>query len=125
MAIFVTVIGTLIAGIGVFGFVAPKRLMGIIERFRSPAGLWYAVGVRLVIGILLVLAAADCRLPTFVNTIGIFMIVAVVVLPIMGQRRFNALIDWWTQRPSALLRLWTLVAGPFGGLLIYAGGWPA
>jgi hypothetical protein len=125
MTIVVTVFGALIAAFGVFGIVAPNRFIKLFDHFRGPTGLWIAVGVRLVMGVLFILAAPDCRLPTLVTAIGILALIAAVTLPIIGQRRFDALIEWWTRRPTVVIRLWMVAGGAFGGLLIYAGGWIA
>ena len=125
MAIVVTVTGTLIAAIGVFGVTAPARLMKLVDRFRGGAGVWAAAGIRLVVGIAFVLAAPACRWPDFVLVVGIIALLAAVGLPIMGQRRFDAFVAWWMQRPPVVIRGWALVATAFGGLLAYAGGWPS
>jgi len=125
MATGVLVLGVFIVAIGVVALIAPNALIKFVKRFRSPAGLWYAVCVRLVMGTFLILAAPECRLSAFVNVIGILALVAAVGLPILGTRRFIALIDWWVERPPWFVRLWILAGGPFGALFIYAGGWPS
>ncbi len=125
MALLVSGLGAFIAAVGLFGVADPGRLLKLVERFRGATGVWVAAGVRLVLGVVFLLAAADCRLPTFVMTVGIIALLAAVGLPIMGQRRFDAMVAWLVRRPQVVIRLWAVAAVAFGGLLVYAGGWPS
>jgi hypothetical protein len=80
-----------------------------------------AVTLRLVLGALLVYAAPECRAPQAVRAFGVVTLLAAVGLVFVGSARTNAFVDWWTQRPPALLRAWSVAGVLLGVFLVYAG----
>ena len=120
MAIIVSMFGVLAVLIGIVGIASPQRLAGTIGGWDSPARFWFAIGIRVLFGIVLIRAAPVCRLPIVVSALGIVAIVAALGIGIAGRARLDALIGWWIQRPT-LLRLSAIVAIGFGVLLVYAG----
>ena len=122
MAALVAVLGALITAIGVTGVVRPATLLRFVKSvWRQPMGLYLAVGVRLVLGVILILAAPSCRFPEAVRIIGVISIVAAVLIPFIGFERISSLINWWESRSLAALRVWCLFAIAFGVCLVYAG----
>jgi hypothetical protein len=121
MAWVVSLLGAAIAAIGLLGAVSPARMIGLITRLEPASRLWLAVGTRLIIGVLFVLAAEGCRMPQLVRVVGAIAIVAAVALALLGPRRFEAFVGWWLRRPASFIRSWAAVAVAFGALLIYAG----
>jgi hypothetical protein len=121
MAWVVSLLGATIAAIGLLGAVSPARMIGLITRLQPASQLWLAVGARLVIGVVFVLAADGCRMPQLVRVVGVIAIVAAAALALLGPRRFEAFVGWWLRRPASLIRSWAAVAVAFGALLIYAG----
>ena len=121
MAWIVSLLGAAIAAIGLLGVASPSRLLGWIGRLPPPRRLAIAVGVRLTLGAVLLLAAEDCRLPQLVRAVGIIAIAAAAALAALGPRRFEAFVDWWLRRPAPIIRSWAGVAVAFGALLLYAG----
>ena len=122
MAALVAVLGALIAAIGATGVVSPVTLLRFVKSvWRQPMGLYLAVGIRLVLGVILILAAPSCRFPEAVRIIGVISIVAAVLIPFIGFERISSLISWWESRSLAALRAWCLFAIAFGVFLVYAG----
>ena len=117
-------IGVIFAVFGVLGGVMPARLLAFLYGRR--VGLFpIAVAGRVLIGVLLVLAAPYCRLPALVLVIGVAALAAAVVLLLLGRSRFERFIERWLERPPGLLRLFSVVAIALGGLLVWAGGCPS
>ena len=122
MAALVAVLGALIAAIGATGVVSPASLLRFVKSvWRQPMGLYLAVGIRLVLGVILILAAPSCRFPEAVRIIGVVSIVAAVLIPFIGFERISSLIRWGESRSLTALRVWCLVAIAFGVFLVYAG----
>ncbi len=137
MAYIVTVLGVAIVLIGVLGLAQPQRLIGLVQRWQSPARFWFAVVIRVVLGAVLLAVAPDCRAPLVIRVVGVISIVAAVALVILGRVRLDAsslgrvrldaFIERWLGRPSsalgrpALLRVSASGAIAFGVLLVYAG----
>lgn len=121
MAVVVSLVGAAIVALGLAGVAAPARLVGLLTRWRAPERRWTAVGVRLVLGVVFLIAAPECRLPRVAQAVGVLAIISALVLVLMGPRRFTAFIGWWVDQPPAVLRIWFAGAAAFGALCAYAG----
>jgi len=106
--------------LGAWGFLAPSRITEMVDRFASKSGLWFAAGIRLVLGLALWFAAPVSRAPMLLQVLGVIALVAAIVLPLMGVTRFKALIDWWTKLSPTAMRLNCLLAVAFGGVILWA-----
>ncbi len=120
MAMIVTALGMLVVLIGVVGLVDPRRLIGLVRHWQGPTRFMFAVGVRLGLGVLLLVVAPDCRLPIVIQAVGGVSIVAASVLLVIGRSRLDTFIEWWLTRPE-LLRVSGATAAALGALLVYAG----
>jgi hypothetical protein len=120
MAIVAFAISLLIAALGVLGIVSPPRLLGVVRHFQTPAGLYVATALRLVLGSALFLAAPTSRAPETVRIVGIVVFVAGLITPLFGLERFRRLLDWWSALGPAVLRAWASFALAVGLLLAYA-----
>lgn len=121
MSVVVSILGVLAVMIGLLGLANPRFILGLVEYYRGPTRFRLAVGVRLVLGVLLLTVASSCRLPVLVQGVGVLSIVAATVILIAGQERFDTFIEWWLKHPPAFLRISALFALVFGILLVYAG----
>lgn len=106
--------------IGAWGVLAPSRIIDFVTRFGSKGGLWFAAGIRLVLGLALWFAAPVSRAPLLLQVLGMIALVAAFVLPFMGVDRFKALINWWTKLSPTAVRLNCLLAVAFGGVILWA-----
>lgn len=122
MAYIVTVTGLLVTLPGLLGSFAPAALIRILEYLQIEKRRNIAAGMRLVLGVLFLLAAPACRLPVFVQAVGVIAIVAGVALLLMGNERFERFLRWWITRPLGFTRVWCVFAILFGLLLVYSGG---
>lgn len=120
MAVIVSILGILIAVIGVAGLARPQSIVNLIQHWHSSARFWIALLVRAVLGVVLLAVAPECRWPAFVQVIGALSILAAAGLLVMGRARLDSLIAWWLDR-SDLVRLAALLTVIFGIVLIYAG----
>ena len=122
MAIVVAILGLLIAAIGVVGVFNPQVLRALVNNFwLRRYGLPAAVAIRLIVGVLLILAAPSCRFSAVVRIFGIATLIAAAGLLLLGKKRLEGLVGWIVSRPSSELRLWAGVAVALGGFLLYAG----
>ena len=120
MTVVVAAFGAVVVGIGIFGLLRPEALIHFIESvWESPSALHVAVGMRLVLGVVLLVAAPECRYPQAVQVLGILSIVAAISGAMLGRERLTAFVGWWVERPAGFIRGWSVIAAVFGGLLFY------
>ncbi len=122
MTLLVTIVGALIVLIGLIGLVNPRKFISLVGRWQGASRLWSAALIRIALGVGFIIAAPSCRLPEVVRIIGIISLVAGVVIPFIGRRRFDSFIDWWLGMPTGVIRIWSLAAAVFGVVLVYAAG---
>ncbi len=110
----------LVAVVGAVGIVVPASLLTIARPFLTPAGLYAAAGLRLVLGTALFLSAPTSRAPQALRILGVVIFVAGLVTPLVGVERARAIVEWWAVQGSPFMRVWAVVALAFGLFLTYA-----
>jgi len=108
------------AAFGALGLILPSRLIGVVRYFQTPIGFYFAAGIRVLLGVALLFAAEASRATSLISVVGIIVIIAGVVMPLIGIERFRRLLDSWSEMGTAFIRGWAALALLFGLLLIYA-----
>jgi hypothetical protein len=114
------VLSAFVAIIGAIGFIRPDTLIGVARHFETPAGLYAAAGLRILLGVALLLAAATSRTPRVIRVIGAVVLAAGFVTPFFGPERARAIVDWWSSQRRFVMRAWAGFAVGFGGFLVWA-----
>ena len=121
MSIPVLVLGVLVAVIGAGCAAFPVALVSLVARLT---GKWWVLpagaAIRVGLGGTLVLAAQGSRHPTVVTGLGLFLIAAGILVLVLGRKRIERWIAWWTTRPLWLVRLSSSATLVFGLALISA-----
>ncbi len=120
MTLVALIICLLTAALGALGIASPSRLLGVVRYFQTPVGLYFAAGIRVLLGVALLFAAPTSRAPGLIYILGVFIIVIGVITPFFGLKRFRRLLDWWSAQGSAFIRGWAILALLFGLSLAYA-----
>lgn len=119
--VIVVVIGVLVAVLSAWGLGAPDKLIGIVRSvMERPSGMVLAVGVRVILGVALIIAATAAKFPVVFGYLGWIAIVAAAVLPFIGRQRMTRLIDWFANKSATIVRTWLVFGFLFGVFLIYA-----
>jgi len=120
MDFVVAFFGMFLVLLGFGGIASPTWLVGLVGRLQTPAGLYFAMGLRLLLGVALIFSAPESRAPSLLAVLGVVTIVAGLVTPLFGLRRFAALLRWWSERPPALVRAWCVLVLLLGAGLVWA-----
>ncbi len=116
----VLIFGAVIAVLCLLGLFAPTRLTDAVTGFwKRPAGLPAAVGVRVLLGLALILSAPQTPFPRTFVVLGIVALVAAIVILFAGRDFVQRLLDWGLRQPPALLRLWLAFGLAFGLFLLW------
>ncbi|HBK80712.1 MAG TPA: hypothetical protein DDZ83_13755 [Nitrospinae bacterium] len=116
----IVLLGILICALGGAGMVSPGRMVRFVAHMKSRTGLYAASILRLGMGAVMLIAAAGSRAPLYLRILGWVTIAAGLGLPLLGQRRYEALLAWWIERPESYQRSQAAVAVLFGASLIWA-----
>ena len=126
MVVTVSQIVVLVAGVSLcmfaaWGIYAPKKLSQSVKGMMDADwGIYFAVIVRLMLGVALIITAPGSRFPLVFQIVGWVAIIAGVAAVFIGIERLRRFTNWWFERFSPPgIRLWVLFAMAFGGFLIY------
>jgi hypothetical protein len=112
-------IATIVAGIIIV--INPAMVFGLLRRKLESLGLHIlAVVVRILLGVALIICAAESKYPSAILILGWISIVAAAVLGIIGRTNFKRLMSWALNVAPSFGRLGGLLAILFGGFLIHA-----
>jgi len=93
----------------------------MLHIFLTKKWLPFVTMIRILLGILFLLAASETRAHSFVLALGILFILAGVVIPLLGTARIERLAHWWLGRSDGILRLWALFPVAFGAAVLWSG----
>jgi len=120
MTSFIVLVGVAIATVGAYGVVRPTMLVELVNStWESPRAFPFAIVFRFALGIVLWVAAPECRHPDVVRVLGAIAVVAAIAALVLGRERIERFLVWWMERAAAFIRGWATVAIAFGGFLIY------
>jgi len=117
--IVVGILGAVLVITGVAGVIRPDRILDrVVSFWRSPAGWPSAVGVRLVLGIALLVCASASALPGFFTVVG-WLAIAGAVFVLFGRKWVDRILEWLPPRAAGLYRGMSILIALVGGALIY------
>lgn len=121
MNYIVMLFGAATIAAGIIIVINPESVFGLMRRKLNSLGLHIlAVVVRIIIGVALIICAAESKYPTAILILGWISIVAASILGIMGRANFKRLMSWALSVAPSFGRIGGFLAILFGGFLIYA-----
>jgi hypothetical protein len=120
MTLAVALFGLFVAVLGGVGIASPERLLALVTRVQSQPGLYFMAGLRLFLGLALLLAAPDSRAPLYLQGLGVLSLIAGAATPFVGVARFEAILDWWRRRGPGFVRACSGCVLLFGASLVWA-----
>ena len=108
-----------IAAMGVLVIVSPARSNDLTRLFADKTGLWVATAIRAVLGLGLLAAAADSKLPMLLRILGLIILLVAIAMPLLGLDRHRRMIDWWLARDRKIQIICGTASFVLGVVLIY------
>ena len=122
MLTIIAIFGVLIVFACAYGMASPSGLLELVGRFANKQGFAFAIGVRIVLGTVSILAAPESRLPAFLYIIGVISLIAAAVLLLIGMPGYRRIMDWVSGFPESMMRAWLVFGLVFGAALIWVTG---
>lgn len=113
VAVFILVTGAVV-------LVAPHLVMSVAAPLITVPGLYFAAAIRIAVGLVLLAAAAESRMPRTLRVLGGFVVLAGVATPFLGPDRARAIMDWWSAHGEDSMRFFGLIGMAVGALIAYA-----
>ena len=117
----VLVPGILIAAAGVGVLLVPAQFIDFTRgRLAHPGAKWFAAGIRLVLGALLLAGSGTAAHPAAVAAVGALLVAVGAVLAVLPRPRFEALARWGIGLSPATVRLAGVAALALGAWLAFS-----
>ena len=101
--------------------VRPDYIFSIFTKYGESLSLHiFAVSVRILLGVALVLGASDSKFPIVLQILGWLTISVALIVSAIGRERFKSLIMWSVKVTPPFQRLMGILAIIFGCFLINA-----
>ena len=121
MTAIIIFFGLLTFATGLIIIVNPELIFGVLrENIEKLSLQLVAVGVRVLIGVLLIVYAGESRFPVIIEILGWLSLIAATTFGLIGRRRFQSLMTWALSLLKPYGRLGGLAAALFGGFIAYA-----
>jgi hypothetical protein len=114
------VIGVLIMLQGLLGLASPGLFTDIIGMFQVPPVIYFAAVIRVVFGVVLVLAAPVSRAPIALRGLGALIVVGGLLTPVFGAQFATIILGWWSEGGADVVRMWASAALVIGAFIAYA-----
>ena len=113
-------LGVAIAALGLLAIAWPESLAGILRQFQSSAGLFASAGIRVTLGISLLLSASNSRTPATLRVFGVIYLVGGLAAPFLPLEVFVSTIDFFLSLGRGAAIAWGVLALGFGLFVVYA-----
>lgn len=116
----VAVFGTVVLFVGLLFVATPASLEGMARTFLNPVGIVFAGGLRIIIGIVLWLAADSARTPRTFKVLGVLFVLGGIGVFAIGLPGLTSLVDWGTSQGHGFMRVAGAAAAGAGAFLTWS-----
>jgi hypothetical protein len=113
--------GATLIGTGLTSILATRKLSELLTWFRRTRRYGVAIVLRIAVGLAVLFGAQSSRYPTLAIMLGLLFLIGASAVPLLGEDRIAALLDWWTDRHAGWLRAWGTVMLCLGVFLVWLG----
>lgn len=120
MPFVVKAIGIICVVVGVICFLMPQYIRKIIEYVKVDKKIYIAAAIRIAIGVLLFVSIPFVTWPWIAGIIGAIALISAGMVFLLGMEKTFTMLDKVSAMPDNKIRIFPLIAGILGVLLIYA-----
>src|SRR3989339_2044659 len=119
MVALVKAIGIVITAMGVLYLVYPQVVRILLSFFAAGYRIYLAAAVRLVFGVILLLAASQTAHPKITMVLGVIFLLGGILIVALGPKRTKPFLEWYKKWPLWGMRAAAILVILFGLLVIY------
>lgn len=120
MIVIVNIMGVVISLVGLTFLFNPALMKKFIS-FMKDSNKIYIIGtLRLVLGVIFILAAPQANYSPVIMAIGILMVIGGILIFAIGRKRVTAMMEWCLNMPDSNARLFAIVPVLLGVLILFS-----
>jgi uncharacterized protein YjeT (DUF2065 family) len=120
MDVVVKIIGIAIVALAIVYLLKPDVMKYMMEFFTKGNRIYLAGLIRLVLAVVLLLAARECEYTSVVIFFGILFLASGLLIFVLGPEKLKLIVDWFQKQSLFVLRFFALVAFAIGAIIIYS-----
>jgi uncharacterized protein YjeT (DUF2065 family) len=98
----------------------PELLEKIAEFLSWGRRAYIAAGARVILGIVFLLAASQCRIVWVIIALGLLFLLSGIVMLTIRPDKLKAMINWWRQKSGGFLRIVAIIVAAVGIVILYS-----
>ena len=120
MDIAIKSIGVIIVLFAILYLAKPPVMLKVLEFFKKGKRLYLAGILRFVFAIIFLLGAKQCHYPVVIAVFGIMFIISGLLIFTMKLEKLKAMLEWWQNQSTVLLRVLGTIAFVIGAVIVYS-----
>ncbi len=120
MSELVRLIGLIAAVAGVVFIAKIKTLKQLLAFWDEGKRVYVLGGIRILVGLILLLSALQCRIVWIVFVVGLLAIISGATIFVFGAEKSKEVIKAWQEKPDKTLRSISLIVVAIGLVLLYS-----
>ncbi|MDX1428686.1 MAG: hypothetical protein R3282_00300 [Rhodothermales bacterium] len=124
MVTTLAIFSVLVISMSLYGVIRPSNVLAFAGRFLVGPGIWAASAIRILLAVLLWLAAPSCQTPLVFRVLAAVVLLAAIAIPIAGSARMVKLVELLQSWPAMVVRIQGVVGLLFGAFVLWSI-WPA
>jgi len=117
--IVIFIIGWLIVAEGLLFLLRPALLGPVVRFFNRTFWMYTLSVVRIVLAVIFLLGATQCRIRGIIAGFGILMLIMGFAGLIVKHQMYLSILQWWQERNLATVRLMAVVVMLIGAIIVY------
>jgi hypothetical protein len=120
MFLFLTkLIGLWVAGLGIALLIEPGLFPRIVDACLKEKRVHTAGILKIVSGLIFVIAAQGTALPEFIGILGLLQLIGGVFTVLFGTNKAYPVIKWWEERPILIKRSLAFLYFFIGAVIVF------
>jgi uncharacterized protein YjeT (DUF2065 family) len=113
-------IGLVFVLVGVLYFLKPAGPKWLLGFFKKGNRLYIVGLLRLMLAVVFLLAARECKIPWVIMTFGILFIVSGLIIFVAGPKRIGPILQWFQEQSIVMFRILSVIAFAIGVIIIFS-----
>ena len=111
--------GIVLVGLGIFGLLAPQDFAAFIADVQKRSNLYFLAALRVVLGVVLLLAAGASRTPFLLGTLGVLVVLGGLISPFMAMPLRQSVQRWMAGGGAVPMQVWAGLSLLLGAFITY------
>lgn len=111
-------LGMLISLMGIVYLLRPDIIKKLMRFFKKGKRIYLAGILRLVLAVVFLVAARECRYPWIIFACGIIFLAGGLLIFLLGPEKIRKILDWYQEQSELIFRVIAVIVLVFGLIII-------